>query len=123
MHLELIAEHGGSAGVRDNGLLQSALARPQNIATYGNPTLYELAAAYAFGLTRNHAFVDGNKRIAFATMAVFLELNGCQLAAPQVDAYQAMLALATGEMTEEQLASWLERHVNRNGVTTTKTQV
>jgi death on curing protein len=111
MHLELIADHGGSAGMRDAGLLESALARPQNIAAYGNPTLYELAAAYAFGLTRNRAFIDGNKRIAFAAMAVFLEVNGYELTAPQVEAYEAMLGLAAGEMTEVQLAAWLQKHV------------
>ena len=113
MHFELIAEHGGSAGLRDNGLLESALARPRNLQAYGAPTLYQLAAAYAFGLTRNHAFIDGSKRIAFAAMAVFLELNGSELTAPQVDAYQAMLALAAGDMTEAQLASWLELHAKR----------
>jgi death-on-curing protein len=111
MHLELIAEHGGSSGVRDAGLLDSALARPRNIATYGTPNLYDLAAAYAFGLTRNHAFIDGNKRIAFATMTVFLELNGYELNAPQPEAYESMIALAAGDMTEVQLASWLQRHV------------
>src|SRR5688500_8117089 len=111
MHLELIAEHGGSPGVRDAGLLESALARPRNIAAYGNPTLYDLAAAYAFGLTCNHAFIDGNKRIAFVAMVVFLEINGYELSAPQVEAYEAMLALAAGEMTEAQLAVWLEKFV------------
>lgn len=111
MHGELIAEHGGSGGVRDAGLLESALARPKNIAAHGNPTLYELAAACAFRLTRNHAFIDGNKRIAFAAIAVFLEVNAYELTAPQTEAYQAMIALAAGEMTEAHLAKWLEGYV------------
>ena len=113
MHLELLAEHGGSAGIRDDGLLQSALARPRNAAAYGSPTIFDLAAAYAFGLTRNHPFIDGNKRTAFAAMAVFLELNGYELVAPQVDAYQTMLALAAGEMPEVELASWLKDQTKR----------
>jgi len=113
MHLELLAEHGGSAGIRDDGLLQSAMARPRNIAAYESPTIFDLAAAYAFGLTRNHPFIDGNKRIAFAAMAVFLELNEYELTAPQIDAYQAMLSLAAGEMSEAQLAAWLKHHAQR----------
>jgi death on curing protein len=110
MHLELLAEHGGSAGIRDDGLLESALARLRNAATHGNPTVFDLAPAYAFGLTRNHPFIDGNKRTAFAAMAVFLELNGYELVAPQIDAYRTMLALAAGELPEKQLASWLKDH-------------
>jgi death-on-curing protein len=113
MHLELIAEHGGTAGIRDEGLLASALARPQNLAAYGSPTLYELAASYAYGLCKNHAFVDGNKRIAFAAMAVFLEINGYELFAPQIEAYESMLAMAAGEMTESKFASWLKPNVRK----------
>jgi len=108
MHLELLAEHGGSAGIRDAGLLESALARPRN-----RSTIFKLAAGYAFGLTRNHPFLDGNKRTAFAAMAVFLELNGYELVAPQIDAYRTMLALAAGEMPEAELASWLKEQTKR----------
>lgn len=111
MHLELIREHGGSPGLRDEGLFQSALARPLNLANYGDPDLFELAAAYAFGLVRNHAFIDGNKRIGFAAMAVFLELNGYELTAPQTAAVEMVLSVATGEAAEADIAAWLRAHV------------
>lgn len=107
MHLELIAEYGGSDGVRDAGLLESALARPGNLAAYGEPDFFALAAAYAYGISRNHPFVDGNKRVAFVCMAVFLELNGWQLNATQESATDVMLRLAAGSLKEDDLVLWV----------------
>jgi len=111
IHLELLAEHGGLSGVRDEGLLESALARPQNLIAYGSPSLSELAAAYGFGLAKNHPFVDGNKRTALAAMAVFLDVNGYELVAPQTDAVTTILRLAAGELSEAQLASWIAANI------------
>ena len=107
-HAELLTEHGGSAGLRDRGLLESALARPQNLAAYGDPTAFELAAAYAFGIAKNHPFVDGNKRVAFVASVTFLELNDWQFVAAEEDAAIAFLALAGGKVTEQDLSRWLE---------------
>ena len=107
LHAESLAEHGGRAGLRDEGLLDSALARPLNLVAYGEPDLADLAAAYAFGLAKNHPFVDGNKRAAFLGAGLFLALNGFRLRASQVDATQAMLALAADELSEEAFARWL----------------
>lgn len=107
LHAESLAEHGGSAGVRDEGLLDSALARPLNLVAYGNPDFADLAASYAFGIAKNHAFVDGNKRAALLSAGLFLALNGFRMTASQVDATQAMLALAAGELGEEAFARWL----------------
>ena len=107
LHDESLAEHGGSAGIRDEGLLDSALARPLNLAAYGDPDVADLAACYGAGLMQNHPFVDGNKRAGFLSVGLFLALNGLRLVATQVDATQTMLALATGELTEEQLAAWI----------------
>jgi death-on-curing protein len=103
-----IDEFGGSAGVRDNGLLESALARPQNLLAYGEPSNFALAAAYCFGLAKNHAFVDGNKRIAFAAVDVFLQLNGYELEADEAESVVVVLDLAAGELSEEDLAKWIE---------------
>ena len=111
LHAESLAEHGGRAGLRDEGLLDSALARPLNLVAYGEPDLADLAAAYAFGLAKNHPFVDGNKRAAFLGAGLFLALNGFRLRASQVDATQAMLALAAGELSEEAFARWLRANV------------
>jgi death-on-curing protein len=108
MHGEQISEHGGSLGIRDDGLLSSALARPQNQAGYGDPSVFDLAAAYAFGIIRNHPFVDGNKRTGFLAAYVFLDLNGWELIASEVEAVAAVLALATNEMDEAGFASWLK---------------
>src|SRR3990167_9537673 len=99
-HAKSLAGFGGADGVRDEGLLESALARPENLAAYGEPDAFDLAAAYAFGIVRNHAFVDGNKRTAFVTAALFLELNGFSLAASEPEATATMLAFASGEVTE-----------------------
>jgi len=108
MQGEQIAEHGGSLGMRDAGLLSSALARPQNQAAYGEPSVFDLAAAYAFGIIRNHPFVDGNKRTGFLSAYVFLDLNGWELMASEAEAVAAVLALATGEMDQAGFADWLK---------------
>ena len=107
-----LAEHGGSTGVRDEGLLESALARPQNIAAYTDdvPTLYRLAAAYAFGIARNHPFVDGNKRTALVVAIAFLERNGVAFAASQQEAYLTFYDLAAGKLSEEELTAWFEKN-------------
>ncbi len=108
VHERLLAEFGGSAGVRDTGLLESALARPVNLHAYQSPTLCELAASYAFGIVKNHPFIDGNKRSGFAAAVMFLELNGRRFTASDADATIRTLALAAGELIEAQFASWLE---------------
>jgi death-on-curing protein len=108
MHGEQIAEHGGSLGIRDAGLLSSALARPQNQAVYSESSVFDLAAAYAFGIIRNHPFVDGNKRTGFLAAYVFLDLNGWELMASEAEAVAAALALAASEMDEAGFADWLK---------------
>jgi death-on-curing protein len=113
VHEEQLAEHGGGAGVRDPGLMDSALARPINLAAYGQPDVAELAAAYGFGLARNHPFVDGNKRTAFVAVELFLALNGWLLNASDADCVLTMLALAAGELDEPTFAAWLRDHVAR----------
>ena len=113
LHEELLREHGGLAGVRDEGLLESALARPQNLAAYGDPTLAEMAAAYAFGIARNHPFVDGNKRTALMTAYTFLRTNGLRLIAPEVEAVAVIRDLAAGELGEDELARWIEENMDR----------
>jgi death-on-curing protein len=113
LHDESIAEHGGASGLRDEGLLESALARPRNLAAYGTPDLAELAAAYGAGLAQNHPFVDGNKRAAFLSIGLFLALNGRRLVASQAEATAAMLSLAAGELTEPALAAWLRERMGR----------
>ena len=108
IHDEQLAEHSGGIGVRDAGLLDSALARPQNRLAYdARADLPALAAAYAFGLARNHPFVDGNKRTAFVAAELFLDLNGMSLAASDEDCVLTMLRLAAGELEEEAFAAWL----------------
>ena len=106
----LLAEFGGLSGLRDEGLFESALARPQQLFAYGKPGLFDLAAAYAFGLVRNHPFLDGNKRIGFTTAIVFLELNGYRFAASEVDATIKTLALAAREVDEAGYAGWLKEN-------------
>lgn len=110
LHSEQLAQHGGAAGVRNLGLLQSALARPQNVAAYGDPDAPALAASYAFGIAKNHPFIDGNKRTAFTAAATFIELNGYEMTATEPDAVTAVLALAAGEMDEAAMAQWF--HAN-----------
>lgn len=112
MHDEQLAEHGGAAGIRDLGLLQSALARPQNLAAYGEPDLPALAAALAHGIARNHPFVDGNKRTAYVAMESFLLLNGYLLTASDADCLLTFLALASGDLDAEDLAAWLRRNLS-----------
>lgn len=112
LHEESLAEHGGASGFRDEGLLESALTRPQHLLNYGEPGLCELAAALAIGVTRNHPFVDGNKRCAFLAMGLFLALNGHRLTTTQLDASTAMISLAAGEMDEGQLVDWLRTRVH-----------
>ena len=107
VHDEQLAEHGGAAGVRDAGLLESALSRPRNLAHYGEPDVCELAASYAFGLAKNHPFIDGNKRSAFVATELFLALNGWQLGASDADCVMAMLSLAAGDIDEPTFAAWL----------------
>ncbi len=109
-HAEQLAEHGGGEGVRDIGLLESAMARPENLAQYGEPDLAELAAAYAFGIARNHPFVDGNKRTAAVVSETFLVLNGGSLLASDAELVVAFLALAAGELSEEELTDWFRHH-------------
>ena len=105
-HAEQLAEHGGGEGVRDAGMLDSAMARPRNLAEYGEPDVAALAASYAFGIARNHPFVDGNKRTAAVVSETFLMLNGYSLDATDADVVVAFVALAAGELSEEELADW-----------------
>ena len=112
-HEQLLAEHGGSAGIRDEGMMDSALGRPENLFAHGKPTLFDLAAAYAFGLVKNHPFIDGNKRIGFATAALFLDLNGQHFTAPEVEAVLNTLALAAGKMREAACAGWMKANAKR----------
>jgi death-on-curing protein len=107
LHEQLIAEFGGAAGLRDEGLLDSALARPMHLHAYADVTITELAASYAFGLVQNHPFLDGNKRIGFTAATLFLELNGYRFEAAETDAIIQTLALATGDLKETGYAAWL----------------
>jgi death-on-curing protein len=112
LHSASIAEHGGAEGLRDEGLFESALARPQNLHAYESVTdLAQLAACYAFGLAKNHAFVDGNKRIAFIAAAVFLRLNGQRLVADQAEATLTILDLASSAIDEPRFADWIRKHI------------
>lgn len=106
IHDEQLAEHGGAAGVRDAGAFESAMARPLQLASYGDPDLAALAAAYAFGLARNHAFVDGNKRTAYVVAEIFLAVNGYKLISSDADSILTFVALAAGDLTEAALADW-----------------
>ena len=108
LHEQSLAQFGGSAGIRDEGLLDSALARPQNLLAYGKPTLFDLAASYGFGLVKNHPFIDGNKRTGFMAAFVFLGINKIDFAAPESDVVLRTLAVAANEMSEEAYASWLK---------------
>lgn len=110
-HAEQLAEHGGGEGVRDAGALESAMARPRNLAEYGDPDIAALAAAYAFGIARNHPFVDGNKRTAAVVSETFLVLNGHALQASDAEVVVAFVALAAGELSEEELADWFRTHL------------
>lgn len=111
LHDESLAMHGGASGIRDEGLLDSALARAPNLAAYGEPDVAALAAAYAYGLAKDHPFVDGNKRAAFLAVGLFLGLNGHRLTATQAEATVAMFGLAAGEFDEPTFAAWLRSHL------------
>ena len=110
VHEEQLAEHGGQPGVRDRGLLESALARPQNQFAYGEQSIARLAASYAFGISRNHPFLDGNKRTSLVVAELFLDLNGFELFATDAQCVTTFLQLAAGDLTEEQLADWIAGH-------------
>ncbi len=111
VHEAQLAEHGGGTGVRDQNLLISALTRPQNLAAYGTPDAADLAAAYGFGISRNHAFIDGNKRTGFVAAEMFLNLNGHQLSADDANSAVTMLAVSAGDITEAEFAAWIRQHV------------
>lgn len=110
VHEGQLAEHGGPVGVRDAGLLQSALARPRHLWALGGPDLCDLAASYAYGIVRNHPFVDGNKRTALVVCELFLALNGLRLAAGDADCVLTVVALAAGDLPEPAFAAWLRQH-------------
>jgi len=112
IHTDQIRQYGGSLGIRDDGLIESALMRPQHQWTYEEEIdLADLTAAYGFGLAKNHGFIDGNKRVAFQVMYVFLGLNGLRLVAQEVEVVEVMLGLASGYLTEAALAGWIRDHV------------
>ena len=111
VHDEQLSEHGGQSGVRDLGLFESALARPRNQYAYGETSIARLAASYAFGLSRNHPFLDGNKRTSLVVAELFLALNGLELAASDAECVTTFLALAAGDLTEEELAGWIGSHL------------
>jgi death-on-curing protein len=110
IHDDQIAVHGGSYGILNTVLLESALGRPRNLYAYDRADLFQMAAAYGYGIVKNHAFVDGNKRTAFQVMFVFLKVNGFDLDVPEPEVVLVMQNLAAGEMREEQLAKWLEKY-------------
>lgn len=105
-----LAEHGGASGVRDEGLLESALARPLNRASYEEPDVVELGALYGLAIARNHPFVDGNKRTSWATLATFLVLNGVQITASEAEVVVAMQEMAAGELSDDEFTLWLREH-------------
>ncbi len=111
VHDRQLAEHGGGGGVRDAGLLESALAKPMNRWAYGDGEAATLAASYAYGVARNHPFVDGNKRTAWVVARLFLKLNGCELTYTEAQAITMMLSLAAGDVTENELAQWFREHL------------
>lgn len=113
IHDEQLAEHGGKPGVRDWNLVLSALDRPQNLVAYGNPNIADLAVAYAYGLCKNHGFIDGNKRTAFVVAYVFLLDHGYDLRANDQESVATMLSVAAGEMPEAELAVWFRGYIER----------
>jgi death on curing protein len=113
IHSEQISEHGGLEGLRDEGLLNSALSRPQNLAGYGEPDIADLAAAYAWGIARNHPFIDGNKRVSLILCETFLVLNGYKLEADDLTLTMTFLDLAAGKIEETDLAAWLRARLSR----------
>lgn len=115
IHDRQLAEHGGSPGLRDEGALESAIARPQNKWSYGEDDLCALAAAYAFGVARNHPFADGNKRTAWVLARLFLRLNGVTIVFQPAEAIATVLALAAGDLAEDELATWFRDHLAEPG--------
>lgn len=111
LHDESLAEHGGASGLRDETMLQSALARPPNLVSYGSPDVADLAAAYGVGLAKNHPFIDGNKRAAFLSVGLFLALNGQRLVATQAEATLVMFDVAASAMDESSFANWIRGHM------------
>ena len=116
IHDMQLAEHGGGAGLQDGNLLDSALAKPENLAAFGDPDAAALAAAYGYGISRNHAFIDGNKRTALVAAELFLQLNGWRLEVDDADCVLTMLAAAAGDITEDAFADWLRLHVHKKPV-------
>lgn len=114
MHAHQLAEHGGREGIRDTGILDSALQRPMNKHLYGVSDVFDLAAAYAYGIARNHPFVDGNKRTAFVAGRTFLLINGYTLTAPPKQRYEIFMALAAGELEEDKLATWYRDNATKH---------
>lgn len=113
VHLEQLTEHGGPSGLRDEGLLESALAKPKNLIQYGNPDLAALAAEYAVGLARDHPFIDGNKRVSYAVTRLFLRLNGADLAGGKAERVSTWLSVASGEVAADALAIWLRERIRQ----------
>jgi death-on-curing protein len=115
IHADLLQRYGGRAGLRDRGLLESALAQPRITVggKFAHKTLFEKAAAYGFHLCRNHPFVDGNKRVAFVLMDLFLQKNGWEIVTDEEEAYSMMIALASGRLTKAELTSWVKEHSSR----------
>ncbi|NJL77900.1 MAG: type II toxin-antitoxin system death-on-curing family toxin [Richelia sp. RM2_1_2] len=109
IHRRQLAEHGGIDGIRDKGLLESALFRPKNKFNYDNPNIFDLAAAYGYGIVKNHPFVDGNKRTSYVVMRTFLKLNGYDIQASEMEKYETWMYLASSQINEVQLADWIER--------------
>jgi death-on-curing protein len=109
VHAELLNRFGGLSGIRDEGLLDSAMNRPKHLFSYGSPTLFQMAASYSHGIVKNHPFLDGNKRTGFMSAYIFLGVSGWSLEAPEEEAVLETLALAAGETSEEAYAVWLER--------------
>lgn len=115
IHSDQLAEHGGADGIRDENLFESALSRPRHLFAYTDPTpdIPELAAAYAFAIAKNHAFIDGNKRTAMVVAVMFLELNGYTFSASNEERFNTFLALAAGELSEDAFTDWLKQHVRQ----------
>jgi death-on-curing protein len=113
LHLEQLSEHGGGAGVRDRGLFESAMMRPQNLAAYGEPDAALLAASYAFGIAKNHPFIDGNKRTALVVSFLFLAKNGWRVISSDAELLAVFLDLAAGEISEDELAAWFRERITR----------
>jgi death on curing protein len=122
VHDEQLAEHGGAVGTRDDGLLESALAQPMQLAAYDDPDIAALAAAYGYGLAKNHPFIDGNKRTAFVAVELFSALNGAVLTASDADCVLTVLAVAASDIDEPAFAEWIRRHSEPASVTPAKTK-